>query len=85
MADDITKLGVMPMEDRSVFSKQYAVPRNIPLAITAFTMPDASFFQLKSIFSEQILKYVPAIIFIRIATRRTGSKLMISFMDYPHY
>ena len=80
MADDITNPGVIPMEDKSVLSKQYAVPRNIPLAITALMIPAVYFVQLNCLFSEQILKYVPAIIFINIATKRTGSRFSISFI-----
>ena len=80
MADDMTNPGVIPIEDKSVFSKQYAVPRNIPLAMIAFIIPANNFFHRKPVFSEQILKYVPAIIFINIATRRTGSRFIISFI-----
>ncbi len=43
----ITKMGVTPMEDKSVASKQQAKPTNIPVTIQAFTIPDMSFSKSK--------------------------------------
>ena len=80
MADSITEAGVTPMDDKSIVSKQYAVPINMPPTIPALIIPDANFFQLNTIFCFPMLKYVPAIIFISMAVKRTGSRFTISFI-----
>ena len=40
MADSITEAGVTPMDDKSIVSKQYAVPINMPPTIPALIIPD---------------------------------------------
>lgn len=80
IADSITETGVTPMADKSIASKQYAVPINMPPTIPAFIIPDANFFQSNTMFCFPMLKYVPAIIFISMAAKRTGRRLTISFI-----